>query len=197
MSIDPKASIDPRASLGEGVTIWAGTHVREFAVIGAHTTIGQYAYVGPGTKIGRDCKIQNAALLYEPAVIGDGVFIGPRVVFTNDRHPRAITPDGAQKGPEDWDAVGVTVAYGAAIGAGAICVGPLHIGEWATVAAGAVVTTDVSDFAVVGGVPARRLGWVGRAGRPLHQEGADWVCPVTAERYRETEDGSRLVRLQQ
>lgn len=196
MPIDPNASIDPRASLGDGVTVWAGTHVREFAVIGARTTIGQYAYVGPGTNIGSDCKIQNASLLYEPAVIGDGVFIGPRVVFTNDRHPRAITPDGRQKGAEDWDAVGVTVAYGASIGAGAICVAPVRIGEWATVAAGAVVTTDVPDFAVVGGVPAKRLGWVGRAGWPLARDGDEWVCPATAERYGETENGSRLVLLQ-
>lgn len=196
MPIDPNASIDPRATLGDGVTIWAGTHVREFAVIGARTSIGQYAYVGPGTTIGSDCKIQNAALLYEPAVIGDGVFIGPRVVFTNDRHPRAIAPDGTQKGAADWDAVGVTVAYGAAIGAGAVCVAPIRIGEWATVAAGAVVTGDVPDYAVVGGVPARRLGWVGRSGRPLRKEDTDWVCPETAERYRESEDGTSLVRLQ-
>lgn len=192
MPIHPTASVDERATVDDSVTIWAGTHVREFASIGANTSIGQYAYVGPGALIGRDCKIQNAALLYEPAVIGDGVFIGPRVVFTNDRYPRAITPDGRPKGAEDWDAVGVTVGRGASIGAGAICVAPVAVGEWATVAAGAVVTKDVPDFAVVAGVPAKRVGWVGRAGHPLVREATSWLCPATGERYVEEGDGLRL-----
>ncbi|MGA7147785.1 MAG: DapH/DapD/GlmU-related protein, partial [Microbacterium sp.] len=92
------------------------------------------------------------------------------------------------KGSDDWHAVGVTVGRGASIGARAVCVAPVSIGEWALVAAGAVVTKDVPRFALVVGVPARRVGWVGRAGKPLtHTDGGIWVCPESGERYLETD----------
>ncbi len=183
--IHETASVDPRADLHPTALVWAGTAVREGAVVGAGTSIGQYAYVGPGVRIGADCKIQNAALIYEPAVVEDAVFIGPRAVFTNDRFPRAVTPDGRPKTGADWEPVGVTVRHGASIGAGAVCVAPLEIGAWSTVAAGAVVTRDVVPHAIVAGVPARRVGWVGRSGHPLAFDGTAWVCPATGERYGE------------
>jgi len=157
-------------------------------VLGHHCVVGRGVYIGSGVIIGDYCKLQNHALVYEPAVLQDGVFIGPGVVFTNDQYPRAITVDGRPKTGADWVAVGVTVRRGASIGARAVCVAPVSIGAWALVAAGSVVTRDVADFAVVAGAPARRIGWVGRAGVPLRPEdGGRWRCPETQELYLETQ----------
>jgi UDP-2-acetamido-3-amino-2,3-dideoxy-glucuronate N-acetyltransferase len=192
LAISPSATVDARAEVDANVTIWAGTHVREFARIGSNTSIGQYAYLGPGAIIGRDCKIQNGALIYEPAVVGDAVFIGPRALLTNDRYPRAVNPEGTPKTADDWEPVGVTVNFGASIGAGAICVAPITIGTWATVAAGAVVVADVPDFALVAGVPAKRIGWVGRAGRMLVHNGTAWECPVTGELFTGGASATRI-----
>ncbi|MGO1267384.1 MAG: N-acetyltransferase, partial [Microbacterium gubbeenense] len=104
-------------------------------------------------------------------------------------YPRAINPDGSVKSAHDWEPVGVVVERGASIGARATCVAPVTIGEWATVAAGAVVVKDVPAHALVVGVPARRIGWVGEAGIPLTPSDADgiWVCPSTGSRYIESE----------
>lgn len=186
--IAPSADVSPAATIGSGSSIWHLAQVREDAVLGANCIVGRGAYIGTGVRMGDNCKVQNYALVYEPAILGDGVFIGPAVVLTNDTYPRAVTPDGQLKSAHDWEPVGVTIGDGASIGARATCVAPVRIGEWATVAAGAVVVKDVPDFALVVGVPARRIGWVGKAGLPLTEsEPGVWLCPSTATRYLETE----------
>jgi UDP-2-acetamido-3-amino-2,3-dideoxy-glucuronate N-acetyltransferase len=181
--IAPSADVATSARIGEGTSIWHLAQVRENAELGPGCVIGRGAYIGSGVRLGAYCKVQNYALVYEPAVLADGVFIGPAAVLTNDTYPRAVNPDLSLKSASDWDAVGVTIEEGAAIGARAVCVAPVTIGRWATVAAGAVVTKDVPAFALVVGVPARRVGWVGKAGVPLERDGDGWRCPRTGARY--------------
>lgn len=184
------ADVDERAQVGDGTSVWHLAQVRENAVVGERCVIGRGAYVGPGVRLGDGCKLQNYALVYEPAVLGAGVFIGPAAVLTNDTYPRAVNPDLSPKSADDWEPVGVTLREGASVGARAVCVAPVTIGRWATVAAGAVVTADVPDFALVAGVPARRIRWVGRAGVPLDDLGdGRWRCPQTGTTYTE-QDGT-------
>jgi acetyltransferase-like isoleucine patch superfamily enzyme len=187
--IVPSADVDERAVIGEGSSVWHLAQVREGAVLGENVVVGRGAYVGTGVRVGDNCKIQNYALVYEPAELEAGVFIGPAVVLTNDHFPRSVNPDGSQKTGHDWDLVGVTIREGASIGARSVCVAPITIGRWALVAAGSVVTKDVPDFALVAGVPARRIRWVGRAGVPLEPTGdGQFVCPETGTRYVENDD---------
>ena len=178
------ADVSPEAGIGQSASVWHLAQVREQADIGEDCVIGRGAYIGTGVKMGDCCKVQNYALVYEPAVLGHGVFIGPAVVLTNDHNPRAVNPDGSLKSAHDWEPVGVTIKDGAAIGARSVCVAPVTIGRWATVAAGAVVVKDVPDFALVAGVPARQIGWVGKAGIRLEQiSDKRWKCPETGDEY--------------
>jgi UDP-2-acetamido-3-amino-2,3-dideoxy-glucuronate N-acetyltransferase len=199
--IQPSADVSDQAKIGEGTTVWHLAQVREDAVVGENCIIGRGAYVGEGVVIGDNCKLQNYALVYEPAVLENGVFVGPAVVFTNDHYPRSVMPDGRLKRGDDWDHVGVTVREGASVGARSVCVAPVTIGRWALVAAGSVVINDVPDFALVVGVPARRIRWVGHVGVPLepdadHPAGpggtTHWRCPTSGRRYQEVPgaDGS-------
>lgn len=170
--------------LGDGTKVWHYAQIREGASIGEGCIIGRGAYVGTGVTMGRNCKVQNYALVYEPAQLGAGVFIGPAAVLTNDQFPRSVSPNMELKGGDDWEAVGVTIGDGASIGARAVCVAPVSIGQWATVAAGAVVTKDVPNFALMVGVPARRVGWVGKQGHPLLDKGeGKFECPVDGTQY--------------
>ncbi|MEU9350503.1 acyltransferase [Streptomyces griseoloalbus] len=192
--VQPTAQVDESATIGDGSTVWDLAQIREDARLGSGCIVGRGAYVGPGVRIGDNVKLQNYALVYEPAVLGDGVFVGPAAVLTNDHFPRSVDVDGRLKRGDDWEAVAVVVDEGASLGARSVCVAPVRIGRWALVAAGAVVTRDVPDFALVAGVPARRIGWVGRAGvRLVAREGepAVWECPETGALYEEK--GDRLV----
>ncbi|MGW1201464.1 acyltransferase [Streptomyces cyaneofuscatus] len=190
--VQPTAQVDESAEIGAGSSIWELAQIREGAKLGEGCVVGRGAYVGSGVRIGDNVKLQNFALVYEPAELGDGVFVGPAVVLTNDQYPRSVDPDGKQKRGGDWEAVGVEVAEGASLGARSVCVAPVRIGRWAMVAAGAVVTKDVPDFALVVGVPARRIGWVGRSGVRLVAREAEpgvWECPRSGAVYEE-EDGA-------
>lgn len=183
------ADVSDEAIIGDGSSVWHLAQVREQAQLGENCIIGRGAYIGTGVVVGNNCKVQNYALVYEPAELGDGVFIGPAVVLTNDTYPRAINADGTIKSAHDWEPVGVTIERGAAIGARATCVAPVTIGAWATVAAGAVVVKDVPAYALVAGVPARRIGWVAESGVPLVAGDTTntWICPHTGARFTETD----------
>lgn len=186
--IADSADVSQYAVVAESAKIWHLAQVRETAFLGNHVIIGRGAYIGVGVHVGDNSKIQNYAQIFEPACIGMGVFIGPAAVLTNDRWPRAVSPDGEQKTADQWHSVGVNVGDGASIGAGAICVAPLEIGPWAMVAAGSVVTSDVLSHALVAGVPARQIGWVGKVGVKLvpHQTNSNrMVCPESGSQFEE------------
>ena len=184
MSISDKALVSSKAIIGADTHIWDFAQIRENANIGDHVVIGNAVYIDTNVRVGDNCKIQNRALIYDSAILHKGVFIGPGVVLTNDKNPRAISGDGKLMRDSDWVKVGVEVFEGASIGAGAICVAPIKIGKWALVGAGAVVTKDIRDHALVVGNPARQVGWVGSAGVPLKQiSDAIFQCPKTQAKF--------------
>lgn len=181
------AQVDSRAEVADTAKIWGNAQIREGAVIGDGCIVGRGAYIDVGVHVGANCKIQNNALVYAPARLEDGVFVGPAAVFTNDAFPRAINPDGSLKDAKDWTRDGVVVRRGASIGARAVVLGGVEIGEWALVAAGSVVTRDVPARALVVGVPARRAGWVSETGRPLREIDGIWVDEQSGIRFNEQE----------
>jgi UDP-2-acetamido-3-amino-2,3-dideoxy-glucuronate N-acetyltransferase len=188
LSVNQSADVHESAVLGPGTTVWHLAQIREKARLGAGCIVGRGAYVGPGVIIGDNVKLQNYALVYEPARLENGVFIGPAVVLTNDLYPRSVDVAGKLKRADDWEASGVIVREGGSLGARAVVVAGCVIGRWALVAAGAVVKRDVPDFALVAGVPARRIGWVGRAGQRLTAVSpSQWRCPQTGELYDEND----------
>jgi UDP-2-acetamido-3-amino-2,3-dideoxy-glucuronate N-acetyltransferase len=152
--IHESAVVDAGARIGAGTRIWHFCHVSAGAEIGSDCTLGQNVFVGKGVKIGRGVKVQNNVSLYAGVILEDEVFCGPSMVFTNVKVPRAAFP----RDPASYEVT--RVGRGASLGANATVICGVHIGRWALVGAGAVVTRDVSDHARVLGVPARPAGWV-------------------------------------
>ncbi len=194
--IHATAHVHETATIGAGTSIWHEAQVRERAVIGEECILGKSAYVDRDVHVGNRVKIQNRASLYHGVTIEDGVFIGPHVVFANDRMPRAINPDGTLKGEDDWTASPTTVHYGASIGAGSVILPGLRIGRYALVGAGSTVTHDVHDHALVAGNPARLMGYVCVCANRLIDSGEDpanhhWSCPACDRSFRVS--GSGLV----
>ena len=169
MRIHPSAEVSPGAQIGEGTSIWHQAQVRDGARLGAHCIVGKGVYVDTGVTIGDHVKIQNYVSIYSGVTIEDGVFCGPHCVFTNDKQPRAVNPDGSLKSVDDWELTPVLVRRGAAIGANATILCGVTIGQWAMVGAGSVVTRDVPDYGLVSGNPARLQGFVCSCGQRLSE----------------------------
>ena len=176
--VQPSADVDERAELGAGTNVWHLAQIREGARLGRSCIIGRGAYVGPGVVLGDNVKLQNYALVYEPARLEDAVFIGPAAVLTNDTYPRSVGVTGELKRPADWDARGVVVREGASVGARAVIIAGVEIGRWALIAAGAVVTRNVPDFGLYAGVPGEkdRMGGPGRR-HPAARRGVTLAVP--------------------
>ena len=174
--IHPSAIVDAGAQLGEGTRVWHFAHVCAGARIGAGCSLGQGVYVGNAVVIGRNVKIQNNVSVYDGVTLEDDVFCGPSMVFTNVHNPRAAVSRKAEYRK-------TLVKRGATLGANCTVVCGITVGRHAFVGAGALVSRDVADFALVVGVPAKRIGWVGRHGARLVFANDEAVCPATGERY--------------
>jgi acetyltransferase-like isoleucine patch superfamily enzyme len=182
--IHPTADVSSQAVIGPGTRIWHQAQVRERARIGGHCIIGKGAYVDFNVTIGDNVKIQNGVYVYHGVTVEEGVFLGPGAILTNDKLPRAINPDGTLKTDADWEVSPILIQRGASIGAVAVVLPGVTVGEFAMVGAGAVVTHDVPAHGLVYGNPARLHGYVCRCGRPLTQrEDQQWECEVCNELY--------------
>jgi UDP-2-acetamido-3-amino-2,3-dideoxy-glucuronate N-acetyltransferase len=184
--IHPTAEVSQKADIGARTRIWHQAQVREGARIGENCIIGKGAYIDFDVQIGCNVKIQNYASLYHGTTVEDGVFIGPYACLTNDKLPRAITPDGKLKNDAEWEVGKIYVKFGAAIGARAVVLPDITIGRFALIGAGAVVTKDVPDHGLVVGNPARLIGYVCKCGRRLKQDlerSEMWHCDTCQEHY--------------
>ncbi len=169
--------VDDGAEIGKGTRIWHFCHIQKGAVIGERCSLGQNVNVSNNVHIGNGVKIQNNVSVYEGVTLEDNVFCGPSMVFTNDLTPRVRFPKGSAGYKK------TVVRHDATIGANATVVCGHDIGEFATIASGAVVTRNVEPHALMAGVPAKRIGWVCECGQVLRQNDGVYVCPDCGRRY--------------
>jgi acetyltransferase-like isoleucine patch superfamily enzyme len=167
--IHPTAIIEDDVAIGDGTSVWDAVHVRRGARIGVQCIVGEKSYLAPGVVVGDRVKINAFVYICSEVTIDDGVMIAAGTIFTNDRFPRATTPDLAERRSSDVDehTRSTRVREGATIGAGAIVGCDLTIGRFAMIGMGSVVTKSVPDFALVVGNPARMIGAVCRCGEPI------------------------------
>ncbi len=187
--IHPTAEVSPQAEIGSSTRIWSGVQIREGARVGAECILGKGVYVDFEVTIGSRCKIENNTSVFHGATLEDGVFLGPHCCVTNDRHPRAITPEGRLKSYDDWEVGRTLFRYGCAVGAGSIILPGVTIGRFALVGAGSVVTRSVPAHGLVVGNPARLLGYVcACGGRLSFAEGSAGVAGQTGHCARCTRE---------
>jgi UDP-2-acetamido-3-amino-2,3-dideoxy-glucuronate N-acetyltransferase len=172
--VHPSSYVDEGVSIGPGTRIWHFVHLLAGTKIGCNVSVGQNVMAGPNVTIGDGCKIQNNVSLYEGVTLEADVFCGPSCVFTNVINPRSAVSRKSEFKP-------TLVKRGATIGANATIVCGVTIGEYSFIGAGAVITRDVIPYALMVGAPARKVGWISRAGEKL---GDDMICPRTGEKYR-------------
>lgn len=178
--VHPTSVIDDNVEIGTGTKIWYFCHVQSGAKIGKHCSLGQNVNISNNVVIGNGCKIQNNVSLYEGLIAEDNVFFGPSCVFTNDLTPRAKYPKGSAGYLKTF------IREGASIGANATVVCGHAIGAWAMIGAGAVVTTDVPDHALMLGVPAKRVGWACECGKIME---GNLACSKCGRQYKQTDKG--------
>lgn len=165
--------VDDNVTIGSGTKVWHFSHVLNDCSIGMDCSLGQNVVIGPNVVVGNRVKIQNNVSVYEGVTLEDGVFCGPSCVFTNVNNPRSeiVRKDEYRK---------TIVKHGASIGANATIICGNDLGEYCFIAAGAVVTRDVPAYALMAGVPAKRIGWMSKAGGHL---GDDLICPIEGTAY--------------
>jgi UDP-2-acetamido-3-amino-2,3-dideoxy-glucuronate N-acetyltransferase len=183
--VHPSSYVDEGAVVGKGSRIWHFCHVMPGAVIGERCNIGQNCVIMPGTKLGNNCKLQNNVSVYEGVELEDDVFCGPSMVFTNVQTPRSHVNRRGEY-------VRTLVKQGASIGANATVVCGHTVGRFSFVGAGAVVTRDVKDHALVVGNPARQVGWMCACGERLRLDAGRGGCPRCGTPY--ADQGGELVR---
>jgi UDP-2-acetamido-3-amino-2,3-dideoxy-glucuronate N-acetyltransferase len=187
--IHPTAVVDEGCTLGEGSKVWHFCHLSSGAVLGERCNLGQNVFVADGVVLGNNVKVQNNVSIYSGVSIEDDVFLGPSMVFTNVRNPRS---EVNRRG----EYIRTYVRRGVTVGANATIVCGVTLGEYAFIGAGAVVTRDVSPYALMVGNPARQVGWMSRAGGRLQfDETGQAICPETGEAYLKSTEGYEKITL--